>query len=206
MNEINYKPNSHKAREEQKQVPEKKVEKVVRGTVKSKKKSEIKKFTDVFISEDASNVKNYLFMDVLIPALKKAVSDMVTTGVDMLLYGEDGRTKRRTPASSVSYGNYYGRKRDDDRNYSSSKSNNVNDYDDFVLETRGEAEEVLEQMGALIETYGQVSIADLYDLVGKTCTNYTYNRYGWVNIRNADVVRIRDGYLLKLPKALPIEP
>ena len=36
-----YKPNSHKSKEEQKNlVPEKRVEKVISGTVKSKKKSE----------------------------------------------------------------------------------------------------------------------------------------------------------------------
>ena len=46
-------------------VPTKKVEKVVKGTVKKKKKSEVSKFKDVFISEDANSVKNYIFMDVL---------------------------------------------------------------------------------------------------------------------------------------------
>ena len=76
-------------------------------------------------------------------------------------------------------------------------------YDDIILETRGEAEEVLERMEELIETYGIVSVADLYDLVGIT-GNYTDNKYGWTNIRNAEPVRVRDGYMLKLPKALPI--
>ena len=72
-----------------------------------------------------------------------------------------------------------------------------------MLETRGEAEEVLARMDELIDMYGQVSVADLYDLVGKTC-EYTDNKYGWTNIRNAEPVRVRDGYLLKMPKALPI--
>ena len=59
-------------------------------------------------------------------------------------------------------------------------------------------------MDELIETYGIVSVADLYDLVGKSC-NYTDNKYGWTNIRNAEPVRVRDGYLLKMPKAGPID-
>ena len=49
----------------------------------------------------------------------------------------------------------------------------------------------------------KVKIADLYDLVGMD-SNYTDNRYGWTNLRSAQVVRVRDGYLLKLPKALPL--
>lgn len=204
MNEIYCKPNSNKYKEEQKEASEKKVEKIVRGTVKTKKKSEIKKFTDVFISEDASNVKNYLVMDVLIPAAKKAISDIVTTGIDMLLYGESGRTKRNSPSSKVSYRDYYNRNRDDDRRYSSSRTNTGYNYDDIVLETRGEAEDVLERMGELIDVYGQVTVADLYDLVGVT-GNYTDNKYGWTNIRNAETIRVRDGYMLKLPKVLPVD-
>ena len=58
-------------------------------------------------------------------------------------------------------------------------------------------------MDELIDTYSMVSVADLYDLIGVT-GNYTDNKYGWTNIRNAEVVRVREGYLLKLPKALPI--
>jgi len=50
-----------------------------------------------------------------------------------------------------------------------------------------------------------VSVADLYELVGIQ-GSYTDNKYGWTkNIRNASVVRVRDGYLLKLPKALPFD-
>ena len=59
-------------------------------------------------------------------------------------------------------------------------------------------------MGDLIETYGMASVADMYDLVGISC-DYTANKYGWTNIRNAEVVRTRDGYMLKMPKALPIK-
>ena len=62
-------------------------------------------------------------------------------------------------------------------------------------------------MNELIDTYGMVSVADFYDLVGLQC-NYTDNKYGWTDIRNASVVRVRDndgnGYLIKLPKIQPL--
>ena len=45
---------------------------------------------------------------------------------------------------------------------------------------------------------------DLYDLVGIS-GQYTDNKYGWVNIKNAEPVRtIGGGYMLKLPKAIPL--
>lgn len=193
--------NSHRSREQAK-VPEKRVEKVIKGTVKTKKKSEMSKFKDVFIAEDAKNVKSYIVMDVLIPAAKKAVSDIVTNGIDMILYGETGRTKKRTASSGISYRDYYSRK--DDRDYrSTTRTRTGYNYDDIVLETRGEAEEVLTRMDEIMELYSLVTVADLHDLVGIT-GNYTDQKYGWTNIRNAEAVRVRDGYMLKLPKALPI--
>ena len=73
----------------------------------------------------------------------------------------------------------------------------------LLLESRGEAEDVLERMDELIATYQVVSVADFYDLVGVS-GNYTDNKYGWTDIRNASVIRVRDGYMIKLPKALPL--
>ena len=77
-------------------------------------------------------------------------------------------------------------------------------YDDIILNSRGEAEDVLMRMDELMETYGLVRVADLYDLVGIT-GNYTDNKYGWTNIRNAEIVRVRDGYMIKMPRAVPID-
>lgn len=100
-----YRSNSHKAKAEAKEAAEKKVDKVVTGNVKRKKKSEVSKFKDVFISEDVSNVKSYIFLDVLVPAIKKAVSDIVKDGVDMMLYG-DKRGGSRGSSNYVSYRSY----------------------------------------------------------------------------------------------------
>lgn len=201
----NYKSNSHKSKKEANDIPEKKVEKVTTGVVKTKKKSSARKFTDVFITEDINNVKSYILTDVLIPAVKKAVSDIVTNGIDMLLYGESGRSTKSSTASKVSYRSYY-EKKDDRRDRPANRTVGGYDYDDVVLESRGEAEEVLSRMDELVATYGMASVADLYDLVGIT-SRYTDNKYGWTsNIRNAEVVRTRDGdYKIKFPKAMPLD-
>ena len=201
--EEQYKPNSIKYKNEHKDNPaEKKVEKVVKGTV-VKKKNGVRKFTDIFISEDVANVKSYVLMEVLVPAVKKAISDIVTDGIDMILYGSTGGHKKSsTNASYVSYRSYSDKK--DDRYYDSRNTRTGYSYDDIILNTRSEAEEVLLSMNELLDRYGVVSVADLYDLVGVT-GNYTDNRYGWTNIRNAEVVRVRDGYLLKFPRAILID-
>ena len=181
----------------------KKIEKVVSGNVKVKKKNGVTKFADNFISEDIHNVKSYVITDVLIPSIKRAISEMVTNGIDMILYGSTGGRSKRSSADRVSYRNYYDR-RDDDRYHDRDRvRTSPYSFDDIVLDSRGEAEEVIARMDELIDQYGIVSVADLYDLVGVS-GNYTDNKYGWTNIRNAEPIRVRDGYMLRLPKALPI--
>lgn len=201
-----YRPNSHKSKETQKEgtaPPDKKVEKVISGSAKPKKKGEMQKFADVFISEDVGNVKSYILMDVLVPAIKKAISDIVTNGIDMILYGETGRTRKASSGTKVSYGKFYDREPDRRRERLASSRGGY-DYDDIVFETRGDAESVLDAMNDIISQYGVVSVGDLYDLADVSTDNYAANKYGWTDISGCKPVRVRDGYILKLPKALPI--
>ena len=205
MEEVTFKGNSHKQREKERREKEQKreVAKVVSGNVKTKKKSGVTKFADIFVTEDLNNVKSYVVLEVLIPAVKKAISDIVTNGIDMILYGESRHTKRDSISSRVSYRSYYDKGRDRDRDVSVNRRRTF-DYDDIILDTYAEADEVLTRMDELIETYGDVSVDDLYSLVGITDNNYMNAKYGWTDLRAAKPVRVRDGYILKLPKAMPI--
>ena len=196
--DMDYKPNSHKYKEEMK---EKKVEKVVKGKVRRKKKSSMTKFADVFVAEDASNVVDYIWMDVLIPTIKNTISDIITNGVDMMLWGAVKGNKRRSSNTYVSYRDYSSRDRRDDRTVTRRSGYS---FDDIVIPSRREADEVLEKMDEIIDRYDIVSVSDYYDLVGET-GNYTDNKYGWSSLRTAEVVRVRDGYIIKLPKPKVID-
>jgi hypothetical protein len=203
MHDFEYKPNSHKSKEidTENRIEKKRVEKVIKGNATTRK-NEMRRFTDVFISEDVKNVKEYLIMDVLVPTIKKTIVDVVTDSVSMIF----GMSPRRgdSKSSKVSYDRFYNRNESDRNAASSNRTRNGYSYDDIALESRQEAEEVLTRMDELVDTYGEVTVADLYDLVGVTC-EFTDNNYGWTNIRNAKVVRLRDGkYMIDLPKALPI--
>lgn len=196
-----YKPNSNKYKEEQKAAAEKKVEKVITGNATVRKKSAFSKLAEEFISDDAKNIKSYVIGDVLIPAFKKAISDIVTNGIDMILYGGSTGRSKRSSADRVSYRNYYDEPRSSrEKSYSESRLS----FDEVVVDTRIEAEEVIARMEEIIDQYQVVSVADLYELAGVRNDNYMTHKYGWTSIRNADVVRIRDGYLIKMPKAMPI--
>ena len=194
----NYKPNSHKYKEIQ-ETSEKRAEKVISGTAKTKK-NEVRKFRDIFISEDISNVKSYVLMDVLVPAIKNAIVDIVTDGVNMIFGTGSGR-KKTSGSNYVSYRDYSRETKRDDNRVSSGRFA----YDDILFPSRGEADAVLEQMDAIIEEYGYVTVADMYDMADLNAP-YTGNRYGWTSVRRAEIVRVRGGdYVIKLPRAMPID-
>ena len=77
-------------------------------------------------------------------------------------------------------------------------------WDDLIFGNREDADEVLSTLNDLLNRYPSVSIADLKDLVGIT-GRYTDNKYGWTDIRQAYIERTRDGYILRMPKAIPLD-
>ena len=200
---MDYKSNSHKTREllenKNEEIPDKKIEKAIKGTAKVKKKGGFSKFAEMFLPEDVEDVKGYIFEDIVVPAVKDIILDVVRGFLGLGF----GGSSRHSAASKVSYRKYYEDIRRSQDYGPERRTRSGYDYDDVILDNRGEAEEVLSRMDELISVYGIISVADLYDLVGIT-GNYTDNKYGWTDIRSASIVRVRDGYLIKMPKALPL--
>lgn len=201
--DINYASNSHKSKTAivptNNDPEKKKVDKPVAKAVKTKK-SPGRSLVESFVTDDLPAVKDYLIFDVLIPATKNAISDLITSGVDMLLFGESsGRrsSNRYSTNQKVSYSNYY--RTSGNSIKSAPVTRERYSYDDVVLGTRGEAEQVLGSMYDILDEYEMVSIADLYDLVGLE-SRYTDNKYGWTDLSGSRVERTRDGYYIHLPR------
>ena len=192
-----YKSNSNRARE-QEAPPERKIEKVVTGDVKQRKKNGLSRAADTFLPGDVNSVKSYILMDVLVPSIKRAISDIVCNGINMLL-GEPNRGRNGSAGAKVSYRSYY-QDRDERRDYARPRAQAQYSYDDIIFDNRGDAEAVLERMEELLERFDVVSVADLFDMAGISC-NYTDNKYGWTDLRSAHVERVRDGYVISLPRA-----
>lgn len=190
MNIEEFKPNSHKANEEKK-----KLDKVTSGKVKTRRKSTVAKIAEIFVPDDISDVRDYIVDSVVVPLVKKAIED----AVHIVLHGEVAPKKSGT---SVSYSGYYEDKR---KSTNRTSVNRGVRYEDITFDDRIDAEETLTRLDELIECYGVVSIADLYDIVGLPTGRYTDNRFGWTDVSSFRIVRTWDGeYMLKMPKAVPI--
>ena len=190
-------PNSNKYKEEKKKAEEReKIEKVVTGTVKTKKKSGVSKFISNFISEDLSDIKTYIIKDAIIPSVKRAIDDVV----HMALWGGE-RRKPGINADKVSYRSYYNDRTryDEPRSRELAPARTTFNYDEIVFDNYAEADAVLSSLDEAIDRYGSARVADLYDACGLSCP-YTANKYGWRNISTAKIERSRDGYWLNMPK------
>lgn len=77
-------------------------------------------------------------------------------------------------------------------------------FDNVVFETRGDAESVIDQLEDILDTYGFVTVADLYELSGMTY-KHGDNHYGWTNLKTVRVLQVRNGWVLDLPRALPVD-
>jgi hypothetical protein len=187
---------------------------VVKGKAIKQKKSLGKKFSEAFLGEDSKSVGDYIFHDVIIPAIKSTLSDAVSGGIEMLLFGErrsgSRNYSRNGSKTYTSYSSYYGgrdrdRDRRDDRGGNFSRGSRArHDFDDILFESRGEAEDVLSHLVDLTIDYGVASVADFYDLSGIE-SQFTDNKYGWTNLRDACTDRVRNGYIIRLPQAKPLD-
>lgn len=188
---------------------EKVVVKVVSGVVRRQKRGPLSKLRETFMGSDARSVGSFLLQEVVIPATKNMISDAGSQGLERLLFGEARSNRRRSSNNHrESYSNYHRAyrserdPRDRDRDaprHLSSKARANHDFDDILLDSRGEAEEVLDSLGDLLARFGSVTVADLYELVGTT-SDFPDNKWGWEELRTARVRQVRHGYLIDLPR------
>lgn len=209
VKESDLKPNSNTYKQEL--AKREKLEPIAKGVAVDKKESLWTKVSKTIVKDDAKNVGEYLMFDVVIPALKNAISDLVTTGINMFLFGENRpspNTKRYGDKSYVSYNNYYSKSRyssgrsyqwEEDRYYGRDRTSQRRKFDQVVVPSRSEAEQILDALVGRTINYGMTSVADLYDLSGVPSV-FTDNDWGWDDVHGARIERVREGYLIVMPE------
>lgn len=207
--------NSKKSQPDKPAAPEKVVEQVVTGEAASRKKPLGRRLREVFIGGDTKSVVHYVITDVLVPQAKDMLSEAVSSGFERLIYGDSrpGRRIGNRPPSGPGPTNYtryavrgnnpIGRQDQADPRRPVA-SVRTQDIDDILLQTRVEAEHVIDRMYDLLRDYETVSVADLHSLIGWS-SSYTDQKWGWTDLQGTDVRRVRDGYILILPKTISLD-
>lgn len=190
------------------------IQRVVEGKVVRRKKSRAKRLKEVlFTGLTLTEVWEHMAFEVLVPAARDAMWDAFTGGAERMIYRDDPRSNRRRHRPGglghINYNRYSGssrgRERERDERPQMSRRGRANfDFDEIILDTRGEAEEVIDRLFDAVAKYEMVTVADLYEMVG-VAGSYTDEKYGWTDIQGARPVRVRNGYLLDLPRPEPLE-
>ena len=199
--------NSDKSREGA--TPEKGETKVI-AKAKRSKTSPIKEALKTFFVNDLPDIANHLVIDVAIPAAKNAITDMVTQGIQQLLYGAVDVNRGR-PGIYTSYGSSsrvtYNRGAPNGVRYSEpyrAQRQNTLRVDNLIFDTKPDAVEVIEYLAEQIEKYGQVSVASLYASVGIQ-PKYTDERWGWTTLDAFELRSSRDGWIIVSEPPEPIK-
>lgn len=202
-----YPPNKFDRREP---VQDKNIKRVTSDDPIRRKKSLRKQFQKVFVAGDFKGAIDHVVFDVMLPAARDIVYETGSEFISRLMYG-DSRRRGSTPPQSgptgvVSYNRMYsmGTRQTGPQRAFSRRARASHDFDEVVLASRAEAEEVIDRMYEVVSQYGIVTVADLYELVG-IAASHTDNKWGWHELRGAGVSRTRDGYLLDLPQPTPVD-
>lgn len=202
---------------EQSRPPEKNIEKVVSGDVVRRKPSLGKRIRAVFLGGDSQSVKDYVVLEVLVPALKDTIADAVTGGIERMVFGDNVRPGRRggrgLPAGTPNQFNYAGISARNqviggtrpDARHLSRQAQMTHQFDEVIFPSRTDAEAVLAQMFDLLDQFEVVTVSDFLELSGIS-GNFTDHKFGWSDLRGVQAHRTRGGgYILGLPLTEPID-
>jgi len=199
--------NSHKSRESVPEPePREKVEKVIEGKVVTRKKPFWKRAASSMIADDATSIGDFVMTDLVIPGIKNLIYDIGTQALGRSLYG-DARVGRR-PQGGIMNGissirTKYDRVAEERPRVLSREARARHDFAEVILDSRSEAVDVIERLIERVERYGSATVSDLYDFVGVT-GSFADQRWGWTDLRTADVRQLGRGFLLDLPAPEPL--
>lgn len=187
---------------------EKKLTKVISGEATQKKKPLGERLKIMVTGIEFRGASQYVFFDVLIPAVKNMVVDAVDVGVKRMIYGDSAPRAPYSGRSRTMYNSPVNRGRDSvmlpKQPPHSPPSRSSRASTDVVLGSREEAELVLTTMQDIIEKYEFASVSDFNTILGQPST-YVDNNWGWSGLQYVEIRQIREGWLLNMPSVEPIQ-
>lgn len=196
------------------------IERVVRVSPTLRKPGAWARVKSVFIAQDSRSIKDAVIFGVVIPKLKDMLFDAATEGAHAALYSDAPRSNRsryssRDDRRPTQYNRPYsrqgepdrGRERErdrDDREQLDHRARAMHDFSGLTFRNAGDAEGVVDRLFQHIDEFGVVSVNDFYDAAGMT-GDFTDDNHGWTNLGQMKVRKVRDGYIIDLPRTHEID-
>lgn len=186
----------------------KKTKKVVTGKVMRRKK----KKSAVAVG-NLQSVWGYVLSEVFLPAARDMLYDGLVAGSGRMIYQEDRPIPRKAGGTQgrseyKAYNRFAKHNRPvnepDEPRRVTKRARATHDFDEIILSTRREAEEMLDSLYEELEQYDSVTVSEFYQMVGIT-PQYTDDNWGWTDFRGSSVRHVRGGYLLNLPAPIHLD-
>lgn len=186
-------------------------EKIVASSVVRRKKPLSRKFADFFTPSDARSVGGHVYDRIVRPSLQQLLFDAGQGLLGGIIFGDDSSrfvNRARTVVGQSTNTAYHlasssGAVQPQSRQMTDHGRRRF-DFDEIIMASRPEAEAVLSALGDIHEEYGMVRVADLYGLVDIT-GHHTDDKWGWFDLAGTSISRVAEGYLLNLPKPVPLD-
>lgn len=191
-----------------------------------KRRSALKEIRNGIVGDDSPSSNDYfdyIFHDIIFPALRYMISDIGHGVLDMAMGTDRGRGRYGRNGSGdrtyISYDRYsspgYARRRSryDDDDYVSerrrSKRREVptsEDLDDFLFDSRHDAEDLLKELEYVINKKGAVPVSYFLSEIGETIPgDFVCEDWGWYDLSRAEIKPTYDGrWRIIFPKLRPI--
>lgn len=211
----NQPPPKKEAPAQQKTGASPKVEKVISGKAIKRKKPMSSRAVK-FFSLDLKDIVQNIFEEVFIPSAKEMVSEAIDQAKNRVIFGAVRSAARRRPNGSSVFGGGNSRMRYDQmssqRNserppppHRPSRQSTV--FEEIIVPTRMEAENVMEELWNFVNEYQAVSVRALYEMAELPFHDVD-EEYGWTaSTLEGGRVRpiIGKGWLVDLPNPIKLD-
>ena len=155
-------------------------------------------------------MKSFIFDEIVTPLIQRAVVEGVTGAINYLVKGDAYADRKATNSFGKSYINYNGissgKPSSNGGQYVYSGKNSGMEIENVWFESRVDAQRVLDEMMGIIAQYDILTVNGFYDLIGRTSLIDPSNeKFGWSDLRNAYITGARGGWIIHLPRPMPID-
>jgi hypothetical protein len=186
---------------------------VKKGTVIQKKPNILKRVGRSMVADDVHDVGDFVVTDILVPALRNLLYDVVVGGAGRTIFGS---AQARRPGVNPGL---FGTAQNLKTAYHAASNPQAApvaqpgltkqaqarfDFSEISLTDHSEAMYIIELLKQRVADYGTASVADLYDLLGHTGA-FTDQNWGWNDLSVARVHQNRAGFVLDLPHPVPLK-
>lgn len=209
---------------------EKVIRQVVTEPVKRKKRGLGKAFAEFFGGEDGRSVGEYVVMSIVAPAIQQMLFQVLNQSVSAAQrnmtnainrgFSGGGFGFQQYPPQQTQYpqplqGNYVQTRTPYNQMGNaaypqpaqpamiSPGGRRMHNFDEIIITDLNQANEVIAMLQAFLQDYPNVSVADLYQIIGER-VNPVDNEWGWNDLSTARIVQAPGGFRLALPRPQPL--